>query len=65
MIGEITDVGSEAIGIKSGLIKSRGNLINICKIIVFPGFLVGGAEIIKLKLENTKAAMIIPVIIRA
>lgn len=38
--------------------------MKICKIIVFPGFLVGGAEIIKLKLENTKAEIIIAAIVR-
>lgn len=64
MSGDIAAVGIEDIGIKSGLINNNGNLIKICKIIVFPGFLVGGAEIIKLKLENTRADIIIAVIIR-
>lgn len=62
--GDIIAVGSEAMGIKSGLINSNGNLMKICKIIVFPGFFVGGADIIKLKLEKTSAEIIIPVIIR-
>ena len=39
-------------------------MIKICNIIVFPGFLVGGEEIIRLKLEKTKAARIIAVITR-
>ena len=51
-------------GIKSGLINNSGNLIRICKIIVFPGDLDAGAEIIRLKLEKTKAAMIIAAITR-
>ena len=62
--GEITAVGAEVIGINRGLINNNGNLMKICKIIVFPGFLVGGAEIIKLKIEKTKAAIIIAAIIR-
>ena len=62
--GDIIAVGIEFIGIKSGLINNNGNLMKICKIIVFPGFLVGGAEIIKLKLEKTSEARIIPAIIR-
>lgn len=62
--GDIKAVASERIGIKSGVINSSGNLIRICKIMVFPGVLAGGAEIIRLKLENTKAAMIIAVITR-
>ncbi len=62
--GDIIAVGIEFIGINSGLINSNGNLMKICKIIVFPGFLVGGADIIKLKLEKTKAEIIIAAIIR-
>jgi len=62
--GDIIAVGIALIGIKSGLINNNGNLIKICKIIVFPGFLVGGAEIIKLKLEKTNAEIIIAVVIR-
>lgn len=62
--GDIIAVGIEFIGIKSGLINNNGNLMKICKIIVFPGFRVGGAEIIKLKLEKTKAEITIATIIR-
>ena len=62
--GEITAVGSALIGIKSGLMNNNGNLMKICRIIVFPGLLVGGAEIIRLKLENTKSVRIIANIIR-
>ncbi len=62
--GEITAVGSELIGIKSGLINNNGNLMKICRTIVFPGLLDGGVEIIRLKLENTKALRIIANTIR-
>jgi len=46
-------------GIKSGLINNIGNLMRICKTIVLPGLVVGGADIIRLKLENTKPVRII------
>jgi hypothetical protein len=39
--------------------NNSGNLMRICSIIVFPGLLVGGVEIIRLKLENTSAVIII------
>jgi len=57
--GDIKEVGSVLMGIKSGLINNSGNFMRICKTIVLPGLLDGGAEIIRLKLENTKLVRII------
>ena len=51
------------IGIKSGLMNKIVNLRIRVKIIIFPGLSVGGAESIRLKLENTKFAIIIAKII--
>ncbi len=50
-------------GMKSGLIKSNGNLIKTVRIIVLDGVSVGGAESIRLNEENAKAATKTPSII--
>jgi hypothetical protein len=56
-------MGLNVIGINKGLMNIKGNLINMVKIIVEAGVSVGGAERIKLKEENEKAANSIPGII--
>jgi len=58
--GDMIAIGSVEIGIKSGLINNRGNLISTVRIIVFAGVVVGGADNIRLKLAKDNAAIIIP-----
>jgi hypothetical protein len=53
-------IGFKGIGTKRGLIKIKGNLISIVKIIVEAGVSVGGADKIKLNEENENAANKIP-----
>lgn len=50
-------------GMKRGLRNNRGNLISMVNIMVLAGVSVGGTESMRLKLENAKAANIIPGII--
>jgi len=59
--GDTKANGADEIGINNGLIKINGNLTIIVNIIVLAGVSVGGTDRIRLKLENAKAAMIIPI----
>ena len=52
--------GVNIIGINSGLMNIKGNLIKIVRIIVEAGVSVGGTERIKLNDENENDANIIP-----
>jgi len=62
--GDITEIGREEIGIKSGLMNNRGNLINTVRIIVLAGVVVGGTDNIRLKLAKDNAVINIPTINR-
>ncbi len=58
--GEIMIMGFNLIDINNGLMKIKGNLISIVRIIVDAGVSVGGTERIKLNEENENAANNIP-----
>jgi hypothetical protein len=57
------EYGAISTGTNNALKKTKGNLIERVKIIIFPGLSVGGTDKIMLKHAKEKAPIIIPAII--